>query len=190
MIEIKTYNEWLSEGLQEDIKIPSGKWIDADLGSMDTDMLQLIWNMYTTTYSKQGMDFSADDYAELQTKYKATFLKDVDSDKVPDAFIIYKPTKYGNKIALLGTNDKKPAKKELLNKVISLLRSKGWILEASLRMEEILSQAGVPYVDDPKIIEDIVGKDKKPEMTTNGYYTRLLSKVPKRITKKLYGKVK
>ena len=64
--------------------------------------------------------------------------------------------------------------------------------EILLKIDEVPQQhvgRGRAIVD-PKIIEDIVGKDKKPEMTTNGYYTRLLSKVPKRITKKLYGKVK
>jgi hypothetical protein len=176
--------------VKEDMTIPSGKWIDMDLKTQDEDMMQLIWGMYTDTYSKQGMDFSADDYAELKTKYQATFLKDVDNDKIPDAFIIYKKTKWGNKIALLGTNDKKSAKKDLLEKVISLLRTPGWLLEASLKMEEILSTSNVPWIDDEKIITDLVGKDKKPEMIKNGYYTRLLSKTPKRITKRLYGKIR
>jgi hypothetical protein len=176
--------------VKEDITIPSGKWIDTDLKGQDDDMMQLIWNMYSDTYSKQGMDFSADDFGELKTKYKATFLKDVDGDKIPDAFFIYKPTKYGNKIALLGTNDKKAAKRDLLEKIISLLRTPGWLLEASLKMEEILSTSNVPHIEDTKIIEDIVGKDKKLEMIKNGYYTRLLSKTPKRITKRMYGKVK
>ena len=176
--------------VDENIHIPSGKWIDTDLKGQADDMMQLIWTMYTDTYSKQGMDFSADDFDELKSKYQATFLKDVDSDHIPDAFIIYKSTKYGNKIALLGTNDKKTAKRDLLEKVISLLRTPGWLLEASLKMEEILAKSIVPHIEDPEIIADIVGKDKKPEMIKHGYYTRLLSKAPKRITKRMYGKIK
>jgi len=176
--------------VNEDIHIASGKWIDTDLKGQDDDMMQLIWTMYTDTYSKQGLDFSADDYAELKTKYQATFLKDVDHDRIPDAFIIYKKTKYGNKIALLGTNDKKTAKRDLLEKTISLLKNPGWLLEASRKMEEILSNSNVPYIEDPEIIANIVGKDKKPEMVKHGYYTRLLSKTPKRILKRMYGKVK
>jgi hypothetical protein len=185
MINLKTYNEFINE-----LEIPSNRWIDWDLARLDQEGVDLIWKMYTDTYSKEGMDFSADNPNELKTKYKATYLKDVDNDKLPDAFIIYKETAYGNKIALLGTNDKKAAKKDLLEKTISLLRTPGWLLEASLKMEEILSNSNVPYVEDPAIIADIVGKDKKPEMVKHGYYTRLLSKAPKRITKRMYGKVK
>jgi hypothetical protein len=173
-----------------EINIPSGKWIDVDLRKLDDEGMKMIWSMYTDTYSKQGMDFSADDYREMQSKYKATFLKDVDRDTIPDAFIIYKETDYGNKIALLGTNDKKEAKREIIQQLISLLRKRGWFIEASLRMEEILSASNVPVVTDEKAIRDIVGDDKKPEMESDGYYTRFLSKASKRIRKRIYGILK
>lgn len=185
MINLRTYENFLNE-----LQIPSGKWVDLDLSRIDQEGIDSIWKMYTDTYAKQGMDFSADDSVELKTKYKATFLKDVDSDKLPDAFIIYKETHYGNKIALLGTNDKKEAKRQLLQKVIELLNTRGWFIEASLKMEEILSASRVPVITDQKMIEDVVGKDKKPEMGKNGYYTRLLSKASKRIEKRMYGIVK
>jgi hypothetical protein len=54
-------------------------------------------------------------------------------------------------------------------------------------MEEILASSKVPVIKDQKMIEDIVGKDKKPEMGEDGYYTRLLSKASKRIEKRMYG---
>jgi len=152
--------------------------------------LDLIWKMYTDTYSKQGMDFSADDSSELQSKYKATYLKDVDNDHIADAFIVYKETKYGHKIALLGTNDKREAKSDLLKKVKELLNTKGWFIEASLKMEEILSAANVPVITDEEMIRDVVGADKKPEFEEKGYYTRLLSKASKRIRKRMYGIIK
>ena len=57
-------------------------------------------------------------------------------------------------------------------------------------MEEILSSSKVPVIDDEKVIMDIVGKDKKPEMGKNGYYTRFLSKASKRIEKRMYGSTK
>jgi hypothetical protein len=182
MINLKTYSQYLNE-----MEIPSGKWIDFDMTRIDQEGMDLIWKMYTDTYGKAGMDFSADDSAELKTKYKATFLKDVDRDNIADAFIIYKETAYGKKIALLGTNDLKEAKKQLLQKVIELLNTRGWFIEASLKMEEILSSSKVPVIKDQKMIEDIVGKDKKPEMGNHGYYTRLLSKASKRIEKRMYG---
>jgi hypothetical protein len=41
--------------------------------------------------------------------------------------------------------------------------------------------------DEAKILA-ILGNDKKPEFVGDGYYTRSLSKVDKRITKRIYGK--
>jgi hypothetical protein len=181
---VESFDIWM---MLNEMEIPSGRWIDFDLSKVDDDGMKQIWSMYTNTYAKQGMDFSADDYREMQTKYKATFLKDVDRDSLPDAFIIYKETRYGNKIALLGTNDKKEAKRDLIQQLMKLVNTRGWFIEASLRMEEILAASGAPVVDDETVIRDIVGIDKKPEMEKKGYYTRLLSKASKRIRKRIYG---
>jgi|GEM_PF-1676913 hypothetical protein len=180
---VLTYENWLVEN----VKLPANQWIDISMSSLNKEELDLIWKMYTDTYSKEGMDFSADDEGELKSKYKATFLKDIDADNLADAFIIYKETKCGNKIALLGTNDKKDAKRDVIKKVIELLNKRGWFIEASLKMEQILSSSNVPVIYDEKMINDIVGADKKPELEDKGYYTRLLSKASKRIRKRMYG---
>ena len=134
------------------------------------------------------MDLSANSAFEMQSKYKAVRLKDIDNDNVPDEFIIYKPTKFGNKIALLATNGKPEAKRDLVKQTIKLTKTAGWFIEASLKMEEILSSARAPFVTDEQKIIDIIGKDKEPQFIGNGYYTRSLSKVSKRITKRIYGK--
>ena len=81
----------LTEILNE-LEIPSNKWVSLDLKSIDDEGIEAIWDMYKTTYLNAGMDLSANSASELQSKYKATALKDVDSDHIPDAFIIYKQT--------------------------------------------------------------------------------------------------
>jgi hypothetical protein len=177
----------LKEILQE-FEIPSGEWINYDLHKVDKDGMNIIWDMYKTSYLKQGMDLSANSASEMQSKYKAVRLKDIDNDNVPDEFIIYKVTKFGNKIALLATNGKPEAKRDLVKQTIKLTKTAGWFIEASLKMEEILSSAGAPFVTDENKIIDIIGKDKEPQFIGNGYYTRSLSKVSKRITKRIYGK--
>jgi hypothetical protein len=173
--------------LYEEFKIPSGKWVDIDLKDIDDDGMQQIWDMYTKTYLGAGMDLSADDFHEMQDKYKATALKDIDSDHIPDAFIIYKSTKWGNKIALLGTNGKRKAKSDIVKRLIKLANTKGWFIEASLKMEDILASNNAPVIDNKEMIIDVVGAHKKPEFMKDGYYTRFLSKAGKRITKRMYG---
>ena len=155
---------------------------------MDVDGKDMIWKMYKDTYEAEGLDLSANSAQELASKYKAIQLIDVDNDKEPDAFIIYKPTKYGKKIALLGTNGKKDAKRALIKKTIKLVNTLGWFIEASKKMETLMNQANAPVVTDPRMITTIVGAHKKPEILDNGYFTRLLTKVNKRIKKRFYGR--
>jgi hypothetical protein len=183
MIKLKTI---LKEVLQE-LEIPSNIWIDYDLGKVDNDGMNNIWNMYQTSYLKQGMDLSANSASEMRSKYKAVRLKDIDNDKIPDAFIIYKPSTFGNKIALLATNGKPEAKRDLVNHAIKLCKTPGWFIEASAKMEDIMKSSGAPAVTDEKKIIDILGNDKELDFIGDGYYTRNLSKVNKRIVKRIYG---
>jgi len=181
--------EWWSESLElKEATLKPNTWKDFNLTTLSDDDMKVIWDMYTSTYAKQGMDFSADNFTELQSKYKAVYLEDVDSDSVADAFIVYKSTPYGNKISLLGTNDKKEAKKDLISKLFSMLSSKGWYIEASMKMEQILSaHPSIDAVTDEAVIKGVVG-DKGLEIMKDGYYKRKLSKVDKSIVKRIYGK--
>ena len=179
--------KYLIETIVEKFDLKDKVWKDYNLSSLDDTDMKVIWNMYSNTYAKNGLDFSVHDFTELKSKYKAVYLEDVDNDGVPDAFIVYKPTEFGNKIALLGTNDKKEAKRDLLKQVFKLLKTTGWFLEASMKMEEILSQSDIPVVTDPKVIDSIAGH-KGLEMMDDGYYKRKLSKDDKTIVKRMYGK--
>jgi hypothetical protein len=178
----------LSDLLPE-LEIPSGKWVDMDMSQIDKDGMKHIWKIYTDAYSAQSLDFSASGASEMQSKYKAIKLIDVDEDKIPDAFIIYKPTKFGNKMALLAADvNKRDAKRAVVQKAIELVKTSGWFVEASAKMEDIMQSANAPVVKDEKKIMDILGNEKAPEFTGDGYYTRTLSKVNKRITKRIYGR--
>ena len=53
----------------------------------------------------------------------------------------------------LGTNNKKSAKSDVVKKVIELCKSRGWFLEASLKMEEIMKTSGAPVVQDEEKIQ-------------------------------------
>ena len=174
-----------------ELEIPPGKWVDMKMSDVDVSGMKLIWSMYKTAYKGQGLDLSAGSASDMQSKYKAIMLIDVDSDKEPDAFIIYKPTRFGNKMALLAANIKKQdAKRAVVKKAIELAKTNGWFIEASAKMEDIMKVSGAPVVRDEEKILDILGNEKKPEFIGDGYYTRTLSMADKRITKRLYGRPK
>ena len=169
------------------------QWVDVDLASLAPDVLERVWEMYTSTYLSMGMDLSAPD-AQGLIKYKAVFLIDVDSppDGVPDAFILYKPTSFGNKIALLGTCQEdrcraiRNAKRALVKKMFELLRSTGYFIEAGEKIEEILRTSNIPYVCDEIKIKDFLGK-KFIRFLDDCYYERRLAMATTTVVKRIYG---
>ena len=178
----------LKDILKELEVTPNKKWVDYNLSSIDTEGMEDIWKMYVDSYEKEGLDLSAIDAKELASKYKGIQLIDIDNDAEPDAFIIYKPTKVGNKMALMGTNGKKDAKRAVVKKLIELVNTQGWFIEASKKMEDIMKSVNAPVIDDEEVVRAVVGAHKEPKMIGDGYYERYLKKVNKKIIKRIYGK--
>jgi len=168
----------------------SNAWEEYDLKSIDPQTLENMFAYYKSSYEAEGLDLSVNSPQELQADYKAVAMIDVDRDKQPDSFIIYKPTPYGNKISLLFTNRAPGAAKAVILKMIELVNTSGWFLEASKKTEDILSKSGAPVIDDEDTIKGIIGPKKAATVRfkKDGYYERELGAVPgKFITKRLYG---
>jgi hypothetical protein len=166
-------------------------WEDYDLKSLDQQTMQDMFDYYKNSYEQEGLDLSVNSPQELQNDYKAVAMVDVDRDKKPDSFIVYKPTDMGKKISLLFTNKTPGSAKAAILKMIELCKTSGWFLEASKKTEDILSKSGAPVVDDEETIKKIIGPKKTAtvQMLGNGYYKRELGAVPgKFIVKRIYGK--
>jgi len=169
------------------------QWVEMDIGSLPPEILDRLWSMYTSTYLSLGMDLSAPNAAGL-AKYKGVFLIDVDvpPDGIPDAFIIYKPTAFGNKIALLGTCQEEPclgkraAKSAVVKKMFSLLTGGGFFIEAGERIEQILRSSPVPPVCDEEAIKEFLGH-KFVRFLDDCYYQRKLKMASAVVTKRIYG---
>jgi hypothetical protein len=172
--------------ISEQLAIPAKKWTNYILKDLDKDTMSLIWDMYTKTYAAEHMDFSATDMDDLQQKYSAIFLIDIDKDKIPDAFIIYRKTSFGNKIALGGTNGLKDAKIAFIKKQIDLIvNTPGWYAEGSGKIDDMLIKNKAPYINNEQIVRTILNKDI--EWQGDGYYTRGLSRAAGIIKKRMYG---
>ena len=181
---IPTLNEFIDEMV--DLK-PAKKWIDFDLQGLDQETMKYIWDMYLDTYGHEGLDLSATDMKDLQQKYDAIFLVDIDKNERPDAFIFYRKTPFGYKIALGGANKKKEAKHAFVKKTLELVSKKnsGWYAEGSMKMDAILKSNNVHFIDDEQQVKTIL--NKPIEWVGDGYYMRKLSRANKKITKRLYG---
>ena len=189
---MKLLREYI-RGLLVEMSLPGMQWVDTNLTSLDPEILDRIWSMYTNTYLSMGMDLSASSAAGL-TKYQGVFLIDVDEppDGVPDAFIIYKPTTFGNKIALLGTCQeerclsKRAAKSAVVSKMFDLLNSGGFFIEAGEKIEQILRSSAVPPICDEEKIKEFLGK-KFVRFLDDCYYQRSLAMASAIVTKRIYG---
>jgi len=194
-----------------EVELPTGQWVDAPLASLPEDQLERLWKNYTDTYLSMGMDLSAKD-AEGLKKYNAVFLIDLDDppDGLSDAFIVYKRTAFGIKLALLGTcqgpemcDELRAAKSAVVKKMFELLNSGGYFLEAGEKIEEILRKSSVSYYGKtpeekerlleflgPKFVEWVeIGEplhDGSPA-PEEGYYRRKLKYGTDIVTKRIYG---
>lgn len=181
---IPTFDDYLNEML--DVK-PIKTWIDVNLRTLDIETMNYIWKIYLDTYGSKGIDLSATDVHDMQNKYESIMLMDVDGDKLPDAFIFYKKTPYGNKIALGGATQLKEARQAFVKKLLELVTNKtgGWYAEGSLKVDEILKSNNVHYIDDEQLVKTIL--NKPIDWLGDGYYERKLSRADKNIIKRMYG---
>ena len=172
--------------LDEYADLKKKKWTVLTLGDLDEETRHMLWDMYVDTYQSIGLHI--EDASKLTSKYKISWLIDNDNDPKIDAFIIYKETKYGNKLALMGSDGQKPNKKVLIKQMIDLLKQKSWHIEASHKVAQIIESNGVKVIDDEDTIKSIIGKSFV-EMLSDGEYKRSLGTLGV-VKKKMYGSTK
>ena len=184
---LENWNKYLNEEV-------TSEWSDIALSDLTPDELERVWTMYSNTYLNKGLDLSVASAEGLRSKYRGVFLVDVDNppDGIADAFLVYKPTRFGNKIALLGTcqvencRAKRDAAKAVVDKMFGLLKQGGYFIEAGMKIEEILRGSNVPYVCDEEVIRAFTG-EKFVEMLDDCYYKRKLAMATDLATKRIYG---
>ena len=173
--------------IQEKIDLPKKKWVSVPLSELDQNMKQRLWDMYVNTYQSIGLHI--EDINKLTNKYKISWMIDVDQDSDPDAFVIYKETPYGNKIALLGSDNKKLHKRLLVYKVLKLLKTKGWYIEASHKLADIIEKSNVNIIKDKKTIETVLNKPDIQMINDEGLYKRKIGALGYK-EKRLFGLLK
>lgn len=157
------------------------QWIKQELSTIDEKIMNYLFDQYKTVYSAEGLDLSAYSAKELQSNYEVVMLIDVDKDPMPDAFIFVR----GNRMKLAATDGEKQSKSVLVRKMVEMVKSEGYSLEASKKIEDIMKARGAPPITDKAQIEKMVGP-KFIRHLSDGYYERHLKKGGV-IVKRLYG---
>jgi hypothetical protein len=170
--------------LQEEF--PKNKWVDLP-SDQKAEYANDIFDLINTAYAPIGGNInysSASDVsgAEADAEYEVI---NIDDDPDPEALISYKEKESGKKLTALGHDGSKEAKSLSLNKLSTLLKTTGYYLEVSGKLQDILLAKGVPVVTDPKLIQKVL-KGKTIEINDDGTYQRYIGGKP--YTKILLGK--
>lgn len=172
----------------EEFNYTKNQWYDVPISKLDKQERTKLWSLFKKTYSKEMYDdmIFGNSMDKFYEEYKNAFIIDVDDDKKMDAFVIYKISGNYKKISLLGANRK--GKKELINKLLSLLDKSGWFIEASLKIENILKKSMKPITNE-KLIKKVLShfSNKEINYTIDGSYERKVSGSGKIIKKIMYG---
>ena len=159
--------------LQEEF--PKDKWVGLD----DKEKVKYandIFDLINTAYAPIGGNInykSAADVlgAEGDADYEVI---NIDDDPEPDALSAYKKQPAGNKLAAIGHDGSPQAKSKIINHYADLLKKKGYYLEVSGKLKDILLTKGAPVVTDPEIIKKVL-KGKEVKMNDDGTYERYLA---------------
>ena len=114
---------------------------------------------------------------------------DINNDPYADVVIFGKKTKYGVKISGIGHNDEKCSKSELFKKLVSILKTKGFFIEASDKVANILLSKGTPFIKDIRIMREIFNSsDAHFTDNQHNWYIRTVNSEGEKSQEILFGK--
>ena len=164
--------------------LPKKKWVKvtgAELDAYKEEILKLIQNAYAPIGGHPNYNHASD----ISSKDAQAFeLIDIDSDPDPDAVSVTKKKSAGTKFVGTGHDGTKDAKRSVIKHKVNLLKKKGYFIEVSGRMMEIMIGSGVAPVKDLETVKAVLkGKDIK--WLEGGKYQRKIG--GKVYTKMMFG---
>ena len=164
--------------------LPKKKWVKvsgAELDAYKDEILKLIQNAYSAIGGHPNYNHASD----ISDKDAQAFeLIDLDNDPDPDAVSVTKKKRAGTKFVGTGHDGTKDAKRSVIKHKINLLKKKGYFIEVSGRMMEIMIGSGIPPVQSKEIVQAVL-KGKDINWLAGGKYQRKIG--GKMYTKMMFG---
>ena len=163
MKHIKLYEQWLTEK----VTLPKNKYIE--LGSRDAaDYADTIIDLIKTAYAHIGGNLEFKNVNNIKNGDVSYWvLKDIDNEPDPEIVLGGKSTKSGTKITVLGQDGSREAKKDMILKMIELMKTRGFYAELD---KDLAQKLGLPSIRNEKQVRDVLQKDL--EWHSDGSYTR------------------
>jgi len=168
------YRAYLKNNILLQEEFPRGKWVDLSDKEKE-EYASDIFNLINTAYAPIGGNINYKSAADvLGSEADADYeVINIDDDPEPDALSAYKKQPAGNKLAAIGHDGSPEAKSKVINHYADLLKKKGYYLEVSGKLKDILLAKGAPVVTDPELIKKVL-KGKTIELNDDGTYQRFI----------------
>jgi hypothetical protein len=155
-------------------ELPKDKWVDITPDGK-VEYAKDIFDLINTAYAPIGGNLNYKSEADvLGSEADADYeVINLDDDPRPDALNAFKKQSAGNKLAAIGHDGSPEAKSKVINHYANLLKQKGYYLEVSGKLKDILLSKGAPIVTNPELIKKVL-KGKEIEMNDDGTYQRTL----------------
>lgn len=143
---------------------------------------QQIVDLINTAYASKGGNLEIKSLDDLKKTDLTFWLAiDLDTDPDTDAVVAGKPTPAGVKMTMMGQDGSGDAKRSVVTKMISLMKTRGFYAEMD---KDLAAKFNLPYIKDESEIRAVLRKDLK--MNPDGSYDRKLTAGPVK-TKVLVG---
>lgn len=132
------------------------------------DFAKDIFDLINIAYANKGGNLelkTADDISKSDITY--WLAKDIDDDPDADIVIGGKPTSHGFKLTVLGQDGSSPSKRDMVQKMIELMKTRGFYAELDVNLAQKL---GLKHITDEKKIRSVLNKDI--EYKEDGSYDR------------------
>lgn len=172
--------------LLNEIDIPKNKWTTIPSSELK-DYSEEIFNLISTAYAPIGGHpnyKSSNDVVDSESDAEYDVI-DLDDDPEIDAISVAKEKPSGKKFVATGHDNTKASKSKVVNHKVDKLKSRGYFIEASGKLVDILTAKGVEPIDDEEVVRKVL-KGKDIEWLGNGQYKRKIG--GKLFIKSLMGK--
>ena len=135
-----------------------------------SDYKEVFYNLIKTAYADKGGNFEITSPNDLTTSDLNFWLaNDMDADPDADIAIGGKKTPHGTKVTVMGQDGTREAKKDIINKVIDLMHTKGFYIEMDI---DLANKFNLKPIADEERIRQVLNKDIS--YNGDGTYDRLL----------------
>jgi len=141
------------------------RWVVVGPGDVDADpsLADELFRLIDVSYGGIGghVDFrsSGDLLDACRDRGFVVYAIDVDDDRVADATIVSKLTRFGEKGVASATDGSRVAKDALVSRKVGDFGSSGYYGEVSDALAAVLLRRGVNVVTDPEVVRRVLGKD-------------------------------